>query len=98
MRILSMVLGLGLLASASAASAAEETYVNVTCNAGEVTVTGVKPWKTNAGAPWKWDKGAKVKVDEEAAKFKGEKCEGTINAFVCNGDVCKGPLPVPVKS
>ena len=98
MRILSMFLGLGVLACASTAVAAEDAYVKVSCNAGDVTVTGVKPWKTNVGAPWKWDKGKKVSVDEEAAKFKGEKCEGVVNAFVCNGDVCKGPLPIPVKS
>lgn len=77
--------------------AGDEELVNVSCSNGNVTVTAKAPWHTNDKAPWKWDKGEKVSVDDHAAKFKGAKCEGTIKAFVCNGDQCKGPIPVPVK-
>lgn len=77
--------------------AGDEELVKVSCSNGAVTVTAKAPWHTNDKAPWKWDKGDKVSVDDHAAKFKGAKCEGTIKAFVCNGDQCKGPIPVPVK-
>jgi hypothetical protein len=77
--------------------AGDEELVNVSCSNGAVTVTAKAPWHTNDKAPWKWDKGEKVSVDDHAAKFKGAKCEGTVKAFVCNGDQCKGPIPVPVK-
>lgn len=77
--------------------AGDETLVKIACNGGEVTVTAAAPWHTNDKAPWKWDKGDKVSIDEHAAKFKGGKCEGTIKAFICNGDQCKGPIAVPVK-
>ncbi len=77
--------------------AGDEELINVSCAGGAVTVTAKAPWHTNDKAPWKWDKGDKVSVDDHAAKFKGAKCEGTIKAFVCNGDQCKGPIPVPVK-
>lgn len=77
--------------------AGDEELVNVSCSGGAVTVTAKAPWHTNDKAPWKWDKGEKVSVDDHAAKFKGAKCEGTVKAFVCNGDQCKGPIPVPVK-
>ena len=77
--------------------AGDEELVNVSCAGGAVTVTAKAPWHTNDKAPWKWDKGDKVSVDDHAAKFKGAKCEGTVKAFVCNGDQCKGPIPVPVK-
>ncbi len=77
--------------------AGDEELVNVSCSGGAVTVTAKAPWHTNDKAPWKWDKGDKVSVDEHAAKFKGAKCEGTVKAFVCSGDQCKGPIPVPVK-
>ena len=75
----------------------DEELLNVACSGGAVTVTAKAPWHTNDKAPWKWDKGDKVSVDEHAAKFKGAKCEGTVKAFVCNGDQCKGPIAVPVK-
>ena len=77
--------------------AGDEELINVSCAGGAVTVTAKAPWHTNDKAAWKWDKGDKVSVDDHAAKFKGAKCEGTIKAFVCNGDQCKGPIPVPVK-
>ena len=99
---------LGSLAAAATAIAAitlsvpsqaggDESLLNVACADGQVTVTAAKPWHTNDKAPWKWDKGEKVSVDEHAAKFKGGKCEGTVKAYICNGDQCKGPIPVPVK-
>ncbi|MBX3228214.1 MAG: hypothetical protein KIT84_26685 [Labilithrix sp.] len=74
----------------------EEEFVKVTCSGGDVTAVGKAPWHTNAEAPWKWDKGEKLSVNGEVAKFKGAKCEGTIKAYVCNGDQCKGPIFVPV--
>jgi hypothetical protein len=77
--------------------AGDEELVSVSCSGGAVTATGKAPWHTNDKAPWKWDKGDKVSVDDHAAKFKGAKCEGTLKAFVCNGEQCKGPISVPVK-
>lgn len=76
---------------------ADAALVNLSCSGGTVTVTAKAPWKTNDKAPWKWDKGAKVSVDESAAKFKGDKCEGTLKAYICNADQCKGPILLPVK-
>lgn len=100
-KVLGCVLAVGAavvtLSVASPSRAGDESLVNVTCAGGEVTVSAAKPWHTNDKAPWKWDKGEKVSVDEHAAKFKGGKCEGTIKAYVCNGDQCKGPIAVPVK-
>ncbi len=90
------VLG-ALMAAAAPSQAGDEQLINVSCNAGDVTVTAAAGWHTNDKAPWKWDKGDKVSVDEHAAKFHGSKCEGTIKAYVCSGDQCRGPIPVPVK-
>ena len=85
------------LSATTESRAGDEELVNVSCAGGAVTVTAKAPWHTNDKAPWKWDKGDKVSVDDHAAKFKGAKCEGTVKAYVCNGDQCKGPIPVPVK-
>ncbi len=85
------------LTSARPSRAGDEPLLNVACTNGEVTVTTAKPWHINDKAPWKWDKGAKVAVDEQAAKFKGDKCEGSVKAYVCSGDQCKGPIVVPIK-
>lgn len=84
-------------ASSPSGAGGDESLVNVSCQNGNVTVTAAKPWHTNKEAPWKWDKGTKISVDDEHAKFKGDKCEGTIKAFICNGDQCKGPIAVGVK-
>jgi hypothetical protein len=75
----------------------DEDLVVVSCSNGALTATAKAPWHTNGKAPWKWDKGEKVSVDDHAAKFKGAKCEGTVKAYVCSGDQCKGPILVPVK-
>jgi hypothetical protein len=75
----------------------DASLVSVSCAGGTLTATAKAPWHTNDKAPWKWDKGEKVSVDDHAAKFKGAKCEGTLKAFVCNGDQCKGPIAVAVK-
>lgn len=83
--------------AASESRAGDESLVNVSCSGGALKVTAAAPWHTNDKAPWKWDKGDKVSVDDHAATFKGAKCEGTVKAFICNGDQCKGPIPVPVK-
>lgn len=74
----------------------DEELVNVQCGGGVLTATGKSGWHTNAKAPWKWDKGEKVSVDEHHAKFKGAACEGTLKAYVCNGDQCKGPISIAV--
>ena len=83
--------------STTARAGGDEELLDVACSGGEVTVSGKAPWHTNGKAPWKWDKGEKVSVDEHAAKFKGAKCEGTVKAYVCSGDQCKGPIPVTIK-
>ena len=92
-----VIAALAILATAASALAGDEQLVSASCKAGEVTVTAKAPWHPNAKAPWKWDKGTKVSVDERAAKFKGEKCEGSLKAFVCSADQCRGPILVPVK-
>jgi len=86
-----------IFAMSSSSRAGDESLVQVNCSGGTVTVSAIKPWHANKAAPWKWDKGAKVSVDEGAAKFKGDKCEGTVSAFVCNGDQCKGPIAIAIK-
>lgn len=100
-KFLGSVVAVGLAVAAVTLStesrAGDESLLTVTCNGGEVSVSAAKPWHTNDKAPWKWDKGDKVSVDEHAAKFKGAKCEGTVKAYICNGDQCKGPIAVPVK-
>jgi hypothetical protein len=100
-KILSAVAAVGValvgVATTTDSRAGDEELVSVTCNAGAVTATGQQGYHTNPQAPWKWDKGEKVSVDEHAAKFKGAKCEGTIKAYVCKADQCKGPLSIAVK-
>lgn len=97
----SVVAAAAVLVAATAATESragdDSSLVSVSCSGGAVTVTAANPWHTNDKAPWKWDKGEKVSVDEHAAKFKGAKCEGTLKAYICNGDQCKGPIAVPVK-
>ena len=83
--------------STPSAAGDDADLVSVSCSGGAVTASAKAPWHTNKDAPWKWDKGSKVSVDEHAAKFKGDKCEGTLKAFICNGDQCKGPISVAVK-
>ena len=86
------------LTVATESRAGDEALVSVKCAGGNVHVTAAAPWHVNDQAPWKWDKGDKVSLDKDGgAKFKGAKCEGTVKAYVCNGDACKGPIPVPVK-
>ena len=85
------------LVSTSSSKAGDEELVSLSCAGGAITATAKAPWHTNDKAPWKWDKGDKVSLDEHAAKFKGAKCEGTVKAFVCNGDQCKGPIAIAVK-
>ncbi len=100
-KALGSVVAVGIAIAAMTASspsiADDASLVQVSCAGGAVTVTAAAPWHTNKDAPWKWDKGSKVSVDEHAAKFKGDKCEGSIKAFICNGDQCKGPIKVDVK-
>ena len=86
-----------LSATTPSRAGGDEELVSIACAGGEVTATAKAPWHTNDKAPWKWDKGDKVSVDQHAAKFKGAKCEGTVKAFICNADQCKGPIAVPVK-
>jgi DUF4097 and DUF4098 domain-containing protein YvlB len=86
-----------VVASAPSQAGGDESLVELKCVNGNVTVTAAKPWHTNKEAPWKWDKGSKIEVNDQHAKFKGDKCEGTVKAFICSGDQCKGPIAVPVK-
>ena len=95
--VLAVAAALVAFSTTSASQAGAEELVSVSCAGGAITATAKAPWHTNDKAPWKWDKGDKVSVDEHAAKFKGAKCEGTLKAFVCNGDQCKGPIAVTVK-
>jgi hypothetical protein len=85
------------LMTSSPSRAGDEALVSASCKGGEVTITTSAPWHANAKAPWKWDKGEKVSVDEHAAKFKGAACEGTVKAYICSGDQCKGPIAVAIK-
>jgi hypothetical protein len=86
----------GVAMSSGSQAAGDESLLNVSCKNGDVTVTAAAPWHTNKEAPWKWDKGSKVEVNEHHAKFHGAKCEGSVKAFICNGDQCKGPIKVDV--
>ncbi len=95
--IVAVGIAVAAMTTSSPSKAGDESLVQVSCSGGAVTVTASNPWHTNKEAPWKWDKGSKVSVDEHAAKFKGDKCEGTVKAFICNGDQCKGPIAVAVK-
>lgn len=106
-KVLGSVVAVGVaffaLTATTESRAGDEELVNVSCSGGKATATAKAPWHTNAKAPWKWDKGTvapdtdKEKgIDEHAARFVGPKCEGTIKAFICNGDQCKGPILVPV--
>jgi hypothetical protein len=95
--IVAAVATVAITATSDSAQAGDEELVNVSCAGGNVTATAKKPWHVNDKAPWKWDKGEKVSVNENEAKLKGAKCEGTLKAFVCNGDQCKGPIAVTVK-
>jgi hypothetical protein len=77
--------------------ASDADLVIATCSRGAVTVTAKTPWHTNPKAPWAWDKGSVVSKDQTQVKFKGPKCEGTVKAFIANGDQVKGPILVPIK-
>jgi hypothetical protein len=101
-KFLGSVLAVGALlvgATATTESRADDDtgLVSVTCAGGNLTVTAAKPWHTNDKAPWKWDKGAISEKTEHHVAGKGDKCEGTVKAYICNGDACKGPIAVPVK-
>src|SRR5438045_1745928 len=86
--------------------AGDEELLDIKCAGGKLTVSAKGNWYVNAAAPWKWDKGEKKSVsggdhekrgpDHGKAVFEGAKCEGTVKAYVCNGDQCKGPIPAPV--
>jgi hypothetical protein len=87
------------MSTSSSSAAGDESLLSVSCSGGAATVTPSKPWHVNKEAPWKWDKGKfdKDGSSDTAAKLKGDKCEGTIKAFICDGDKCKGPIAVAVK-
>lgn len=87
----------GVATSSGSQAAGDEGLLSVSCKSGDVTVTAASPWHTNKDAPWRWDKGSKVEVNEHHAKFHGDKCEGTVKAFICNGGECRGPISVAVR-
>jgi len=64
---------------------------------GNVSVTAKLPWHINAQAPWAWDRGSLISKSTTQVKFKGPKCEGTVRAFIVNGDQNKGPINTPIK-
>ena len=85
-------------ATAATESRADDAQlVSVSCKGGEVEVKAAAPWHTNKEAPWKWDKGSITSKDEHAVKGKGDKCEGSIKAYICKGSECKGPIKIDVK-
>jgi hypothetical protein len=87
-----------LLAFSSTGRTASDADLIVTkCLNGVVVVTAKQPWHTNPTGPWVWDKGSLVSKDTALVKFKGSKCEGTIKAFIANGDQWKGPINTSVK-
>jgi hypothetical protein len=95
--VVAAAIAVAVITLSSSSRAGDESLLTVTCSAGAVTVTAAAPWHINDKAPWKFDKGEKVSLDEHAAKFKGASCAGTVKAFICSGDQCKGPIAVPVK-
>ena len=97
MRLAKWIGSLLLFAIISTSAASETDLVIATCSKGAVTVTAKKPWHTNPRAPWAWDKGSLVSKDQSQVKFKGEKCEETLKAYIANGDQVKGPISVAIK-
>jgi hypothetical protein len=95
-----LAVGVALVATTAATESragGDEDLLGVTCDGGNVTVSVKAPWHANKEAPWKWDKGEKKKLEESKVTFSGAKCEGTLKAFICNGDQCKGPIPIKIK-
>ena len=86
-----------LLATLSAAAREADDLLLTKCVDGALVVTAKNPWHVNTNAPWHWDKGTLVSKDATQVKFKGPKCEGTVKAFIVNGDQSKGPINTPVK-
>lgn len=73
-----------------------EDAVSVTCTNGKLTASVGGAWHANAAAPWKWDEGIRVALDEHGAVFEGRGCHGTLKAFVCTAEECRGPLALRV--
>lgn len=101
-KFLGSVLAVGAIlvgATATTESRADDDagLVSVSCSGGALTVTAKAPWHTNDKAPWKWDKGEIGEKTDHHVKGKGAKCEGSVKAYICNGDACKGPIKVDVK-
>ena len=88
------------------ARADDAELVYMTCANGKVTVTAKGAWYVNDKAPWKWDDKKPKKLsagdhekkgpDHGKAEFEGTTSGGTVKAFICNGDQCKGPIAVAV--
>lgn len=109
-KVLGSLLAVGVavvaLTATTESRAGDEELLDVKCKEGKVSVTAKGTWYVNDKAPWKWDKGTKKSVtsgdhekhgpDHGKAEFEGAKCEGTVKAFICNGDQCKGPIAVNV--
>ena len=83
--------------SATGREASDADLVVTKCSNGVVSVTAKLPWHTNPNAPWVWDKGSLVSKGATQVKFKGSTCEGTVKAFIANGNQFKGPINTPVK-
>jgi len=91
-----LAVGAILLSSPSEAQRRDEDLVMTRCVHGELTVWGVGGWHVNDRAPWRWDRGERVYVSDREAKFSGPRCDGTVKAYVCRHDHCRGPIYVPV--
>lgn len=96
-----------LTATSESRAGGDEDLVTVKCTGGAVTVSSNQGWHINAAAPWSWKDasgkalGTFVKpASNEATSTTfsgGTSCGGTVKAFVCNGDKCKGPIAIAVK-
>ena len=96
----------GSTAATDARAEDDAELVTMTCANGKVTVTAKGAWYVNDKAPWKWDDRKPKKLsagdhekkgpDHGKAEFEGATCGGTVKAFICNGDQCKGPIAVAV--
>ena len=81
--------------------------VKVVCVDGALVTTTASPWYVNSDAPWKWkpagaSNGDKIAVDamsadKRTAVFRRGGCGGSVRAYICDGDQCKGPIDVPVE-
>lgn len=98
--VVGLAASVALLAPRESRADGDADLVDFKCVNGNLEAKGVGTWHVNDEAPWKWDKGSKVSVNKKGnlAVLKGDKCEGTLKAYVCEGtSQCKGPISVAIK-